>query len=173
MSLSLYDATIPSFQQFLVNVAGLLVKAQAHCGSKGLPPEKLLQARLAEDMWPFAAQVFAATTNSWGHVKELPSGTCRPDRTPPPTDFAGLKGCVDDALAGLAGIDAAEFDALAGRNVRFVVRDHHVDFTTEEFFSTFCLPNFYFHVATAYGILRSQGVPLAKRDYLGQMRTMI
>jgi uncharacterized protein len=171
MPLSLYDATIPSFQQFLTNVAGLLVKAEQHCGAENVAPETLLQARLAKDMWPFASQVFCATTNSWGHVQRLPSGTSHPDTTPPPTDFAGLKACVDNALAGLAAVDAAQFNGLAGRDIRFVVRDHHVDFTAEEFFATFCLPNFYFHVTTAYAILRLQGLPLAKRDYLGKMRT--
>jgi len=171
MALSLYDATIPSFRQFLTNLAALLVKAEEHCSNQGVPPESLLQARLAKDMWPFASQVFSATTNSWGHVRRIPEGTSQPDATPPPADFAGLKACVDDALAGLAAVDAETFNALAGRDIRFVVRDHHVDFTAEEFFTTFCLPNFYFHVTTAYAILRVQGVPLAKRDYLGKMRT--
>jgi uncharacterized protein len=171
LAISLYDTAIPSFRQFLGNVAGLIVKAQEHCQSKGVAPETLLQARLCDDMWPFAAQVFAASTNSWGHIKDMPTGTCRPDRTPPPTDFAGLRACIDDALVGLAALDVAQFNALADRDVRFVVRDHHVDFTVPEFFFTFCLPNFYFHVTTAYDILRSQGLLLAKRDYLGQMRT--
>jgi len=171
MALTLYDATIPSFQQFLTNLAGLLGKAEEHCISSGLAPERLLQACLAKDMWPFASQVFSSTTNSWGHVQRIPQGTSHPDTTPPPTDFAGLKSCVADALAGLAAVDAAQFNELAGRDIRFVVRDHHVDFTVEEFFTTFCLPNFYFHVTTAYAILRLQGLPLAKRDYLGRMRT--
>ena len=171
MSLSLYDATIPSFRQFLVNVGGLLAKAEAHCAATGAAPGTLLQARLADDMWPFAAQVAAATGNSWGHVQRLPSGTSHPDTTPPPNDFAGLRARVEEALAGLAAVDATAFNALAGSNIRFVVRDHHVDFTAEEFFCTFCLPNFYFHVTTAYDILRANGVPLAKRDYLGSMRT--
>lgn len=170
MALSLYDATIPSFQQFLVNLAGLIVKAEKHCHAECVAPDTLLQARIAKDMWPFAAQVFSAASNSWGHVQRIPNGTSHPDTTPPPTDFAGLKVCVDDALAGLAAVDAEQFNALAGSDIRFVVRDHHVDFTVEEFFFTFCLPNFYFHVTTAYDILRLQGLSLAKRDYLGKMR---
>ena len=171
MTCSLYDATIPSFKQSLHVVSGLLTKAEEFCTSKGFAPETILQARLADDMWPFAAQVFATVTNSWGHIeKALATGVSSPNPAPPPADFAGLKSCVTKALAGLDAVTPAQINALVGTNIRFVLRDHHVDFIGEDFFFSFALPNFYFHTATAYDILRWRGVPLAKRDYLGTMR---
>lgn len=172
MTVSLYDATIPSFKQILDVVPGLLAKAEEFCNTKSIAPEKILQARLADDMWPFAAQVVAIAANSWGYIEGmLGSRMCRPNTSLPPSDFAGLNACINNAIVRLESVKPTEINALLGENIRFVIRDHHVDFTSEDFFFSFCLPNFYFHVTTAYDILRWQGLPLAKRDYIGKMRT--
>lgn len=171
MTISLYEATVPGFKKTLDCVMGLLVKAEEFASAKGLAPEALLQARLADDMWPFASQVFMAAANSWGHIEKiLASGGSTPNLSPPPADFAGLKACVASAIAGLESVKPADIDALVGKEIGYLVRDHQVFFTGQDFFFTFALANFYFHVTTAYDILRWKGVPLAKKDYLGKMR---
>ena len=77
---------------------------------------------------------------------------------------------VDDTLQGLQRLSPDEVNALAGREVVFRFRDRQIPFTAENFVLSFSLPNFYFHATTAYDLLRAKGVPLAKRDFLGQLR---
>ena len=90
--------------------------------------------------------------------------------TTPPDSFAGLRERIDDTLAGLAAIDPAELDSFVGRPMRFELGDYKVDYVAEDFLLSFSIPNFYFHVTTAYDILRSRGVVLGKADYLGRTR---
>jgi hypothetical protein len=77
---------------------------------------------------------------------------------------------VADARDALTKLTPAEVNALEGRDMTFQIRDFKIPFTAEGFIMSFSLPNFYFHATTAYGILRMKGVPLGKRDYMGQMR---
>ena len=94
-----------------------------------------------------------------------------PDTSPPPENFAALKSRIAETLAALETIEAAEVDAFVGRDMRFVFGDRHIDFTAENFLLSFAQPNFYFHAATAYDILRWKGVPIGKRDFTGKSRT--
>jgi hypothetical protein len=170
MSFSLYAATVPSFQQILGGLSGLLVKAETYCKEKGLEPAELLQARLAPDMWPFTYQVKSAAVHSFGAIEGAMKGVFSPDVTPAPETFEGLKARIDGALTGLAALDAAKVDGLVGRDVRFSFRDNHMDFTAENFLLSFSQPNFYFHATTAYDILRWKGLPIGKRDFTGKTR---
>lgn len=170
MGISLYDATVPSFKQMLGALAGQLDKAEAFCADKGLAPEALIQARLADDMFPFAYQVKSTVVHSLGAIEGVRRGVFSPDTTTPPADFAGLKARVAQGLAALEGIDAAEVESFIGRDMRFAFGDRNIDFTAENFLLSFSLPNFYFHATTAYDILRWQGVAIGKRDYMGRMR---
>jgi hypothetical protein len=87
-----------------------------------------------------------------------------------PLDYRGLQKLVADTSAGLQRLDPAEINGLQGRDIVFQVGERKIPFTAENFILSFSLPNFYFHTATAYDILRTKGVPLGKRDYLGQLR---
>jgi len=170
MALSLYAATISSYQQTLGAVAGLLLKAEAFCSENQLAPEDLIQARLAPDMLPFAYQVKATCAHSFGAIEAVRRGIFSPDMTPPPETFAALKAQVSQTIEALGKVAPAEVDGFMGRDVGFAFRERRIDFTAENFLLSFSLPNFYFHAATAYDVLRWKGVPLGKRDFMGTLR---
>ena len=170
MAFSLYAATIPSYQQILGAVSGLLTTAEDFCTQKGLAHEEIIQARLAEDMQPFAYQVKSTAVHSLGAIEGVRRGTFSPDNTLPPATFVALRERVADALAALEKLQPAEVDALIGRDMRFVVGDRHLDFTAENFLLSFSQPNFYFHATTTYDILRWKGVQIGKRNFTGQLR---
>jgi hypothetical protein len=171
MPLSLYDVTVPAFRQTLTAVAGVIDKAQAHCAAKAVPERELIEARLSEDMLPFAYQVKSTAVHSVGALEALAKGAFSPDMTPPPTTFADLRHKIAGALQALAAFSPGDVDAYVGRDMLFTVRDFKIPFTAENFLLSFSLPNFYFHATTAYGILRSKGVALGKLDFMGPMRT--
>ena len=171
MSFSLYTATVPSYCQILEAVGRLLGKAEAWCADRGVAPNDIIQARLAEDMLPFAYQVKATAVHSLGAIEGVRKGVFSPDMTPPPESFAALKARIADTLATLSAIEAAEVDSFVGRDMRFAFGDRHLDFTAENFLLSFSQPNFYFHATTTYDILRWKGLPIGKRDFAGKPRT--
>jgi len=170
MSFSLYAATVPSYQQILGAVSRLLLTAEAFCSEKGVAPDDIVQARLAEDMHPFAYQVKSTAVHSLGAIEAVRKGVFSPDNTPPPETFAALKTRITGTLAAIETIEAGEVDAFIGRDMRFAFGDRHVDFTAENFLLSFSQPNFYFHATTVYDILRWKGIPIGKRDFMGKLR---
>jgi hypothetical protein len=170
MAFSLYEATVPSYRQILEAVSGLLGTAEVFCTEKGIAPHDIIQARLTEDMQPFAYQVKSTAVHSLGAIEGVRRGVFSPDTALPPENFAALKSRVAETLAALETIEAAEVDAFVGRDMRFEFGDRHIDFTAENFLLSFSQPNFYFHAATAYDILRWKGVPIGKRDFIGKPR---
>jgi len=170
MTFSLYAATVPSYRQILGAVSGLLGTAETFCADKGIAPQDLIQARLAEDMQPFAYQVKSTAVHSLGAIEGVRRGVFSPDTTPPPETFAALKTRISETLAALEAVDAAEVNAFVGRDMRLAFGDRHVDYAAEDFLLSFSQPNFYFHAATAYDILRWKGVPIGKRDFTGKTR---
>jgi hypothetical protein len=170
MSIPLYDATVRSYLQILPSVAGLVNIAEAHCRDNGLSAEALTGARLADDMWPFAKQVFETGHHSARAIEGLRSGVFRPEINDVPRDFAALKAEVADAIALLKAVDPAEVEGFADKPLRFEIGERHMDFDGADFLLSFSLPNFYFHATAAYGVLRAQGLPVGKRDYLGAPR---
>ena len=170
MALSLYAATIPSYQQTLGAITGLLVTAETFCAEQQLAPQEIIDARLAEDMMPFAYQVKSTAVHSLGSIEAVRRGVFSPDMTPPPQTFTALKGRIADTLTALAAITPAEIDGFVGRDMAFEFRERRLQFTAENFLLSFSLPNFYFHAATAYDILRSKGARIGKRDFMGSLR---
>jgi hypothetical protein len=171
MSISLHAATVPSYQQILGSMAGLLDRAQSYCQEQSLAPETLLQARLADDMFPFAKQITATVVHSIGAIEGAQRGVFSPDLTPPPTSFAELGDRVSQARASLDALNAADVDGLFGKAMQFVFGEHKIDYRAENFLLSFSQPNFYFHASTAYGILRMKGMLIGKGDFIGQRRT--
>lgn len=170
MGMSLYEATVPSFRQILGSVGGLIGKAEAFCAERGLAPEALIQAKLAEDMLSFAYQVKSCAVHSIGAIEGVRQGVFAPDRSPPPETFDALRTRLTEAGAALAALDPAEIDGFVGRDMRFEIGERRLPFVAEQFLLSFSQPNFYFHATTAYAILRAEGVPIGKRDFLGAMR---
>jgi hypothetical protein len=173
MAFSLYAATIPSYQQTLGAVTGLLGTAETFCAEKRLAPEEIIGARLAEDMLPFAYQIKSTAIHSLGSIEGVRRGLFSPDMTPPPQTFAALKARIAETLAALEAIQPAEIDGFMGRDMCFEFRERRLQFTAENFLLSFSLPNFYFHAATAYDILRWKGARIGKRDFMGRLRLKV
>ena len=170
MALTLYAATIPSYLQILASVSRLIDKAESFCGEHGLAPDQLIQARLAEDMQPFAYQVKSTAVHSLGAIEGVRKGRFSPDTTQPPATFDALRERIGTTISTLEQIEPDEIEALIGKDVRFQMGDNHIDFLAEDFLLSFSQPNFYFHATTAYDLLRMSGVPLGKRDFNGRVR---
>jgi uncharacterized protein len=170
MAFSLYAATVPSYRQILGAVAALLGKAETFCIEKGMAPQEIIHARLADDMQPFAYQVKSTVVHSLGAIEGVRRGVFSPDTTTPPETFSALKARIAESLAVLEAVETAEVDSLVGRDMRFVFGERHIDFTAENFLLSFSQPNFYFHATTSYDILRWKGVPIGKRDFIGKTR---
>jgi hypothetical protein len=170
MTLSLYAATIPSYRQTLGAVSGLLHTAKAFCVEKGIEASELILARLAADMLTFAFQVKSTAVHSLGAIEGVRRGVFSPDTTPSPDTFDALEERISATLSALAAIEPAEIESFIGRDMRFEFNGRRLDFTAEEFLLSFSQPNFYFHAATAYDILRWKGLPIGKRDFIGRVR---
>ena len=173
MSISLYDAVVRTYAQFLPGVEQCLQKGREHFESLGRDPNALVDSRIYPDMLPLHFQIVTLVHMSTGAVRTVgESGIFgAPDLTLS-FDYAGLQGHVREARAEIEAVDAAEFDDLAGGTVTFRAGDVTLRFTTEDFFLSFCVPHFYFHTTTAYDLLRLAGVPLGKADFLGAARTL-
>jgi hypothetical protein len=170
MALSLYEVTVPTFTQILSALSGVLEKGEAHAGEKGIPVDDWVGARLFSDMLPLNFQVKQTVAHSAGALEAVQAGVFNPDMTPPPEHFDALKRSVTAALDSIARYTPADLNALEGRDMRFEFRERVLPFTAENFLMSFSLPNFYFHATTAYDILRHNGVPLGKRDFMGRLR---
>jgi hypothetical protein len=170
MTVALYDLTVASYLQTLGGVAGFLDRGLAHCRDNNLDPEEIVETRLWNDMLPFRFQIISVAHHSAGAIAGVKQGLFAPPSEQRPLTYAQLQGLVVDAREALAKETPAEINALAGSDMTFQIRDFKMPFTAENFLMSFSLPNFYFHATTAYDILRSKGVPLGKRDFMGQMR---
>lgn len=166
MSVSLYDVSIPALVRGLRNLSKILEKGEAHAREKGIDPATLTTARLFEDMLPLSAQVQVATDAAKGCVARL-AGIDVPSFPDTEQTFAELGERIAKTIAFAESVDAARFADAATRTVTLPMRSGAIEFTGLSYVSTFVLPNFYFHVTTAYDILRHNGVPLGKMDYLG------
>ena len=169
MPFSFYYSSVGAYLQILPSIARLIDKAEAHCIEKGLSPEELTGARLAEDMWPFAKQVSECAHHSARAIEGLRAGVFGPELDPAPLDFASLHQQIADARALLEAVDPAEINGMVGQDMRFEFGTRRMDFTAEDFVLTFSLPNFYFHSTSAYAILRNRGLAVGKLDYLGKL----
>jgi hypothetical protein len=169
MAVSLYDATVATFLQTLGGVEGFLSRGFDHCRDNNIDPESIVATRIYEDMLPFRFQVVSTVAHSLGAIEGVRKGVFSPAMTPELT-YAQLQKQVADARAALKDISPAEVNGFEGRDMKFEFRDRSIPFTAENFLLSFSLPNFFFHASMAYGILRSKGVPLGKRDFMGQLR---
>ncbi|WP_379545891.1 DUF1993 family protein [Qipengyuania sp. DSG2-2] len=170
MPLSLHAAYIPSALQMLGTAHHLIDKAEGWAAEKNLSEGEMIGARIIEDMLPFTYQVKCVAEHTQGSIEGVRTGVYSPDLNPPPADFAGLRAKIDGAIAFLKGVDEAEMESFIGQPMRFEFKDRGMDFTADQFLLSFSQPNFYFHAATAYDILRMQGVSVGKMDFMGRVR---
>ena len=173
MATSLYDLSVASYLQTVGAVEKFLERARAHFADEGTDPDSLVGHRLYDNMFPLSFQVVSVAHHSIGAVEGVKRGVFGPPTATQPTDYAGLQAMVADAKAALEALTPAEVDACAGKDVTFAMGDFKIPFTAETFILSFSLPNFYFHAATAYDLLRMKGAPFGKRDFLGAMRMKV
>lgn len=170
MAISFYDVSVASYLQTLGGLGGVLQRGLDHCRDNNIDPAVMVASRLFDDMLPLRFQVQSVVNNSVGVIEGLKSGVFSPQPDNEALDYAGLQKLVADAQASLQKLTVAEVDALADAEIIFQMQGFKMPFTAVGFLTSFSLTNFYFHAATAYDILRSKGVPLGKRDFLGQLR---
>ena len=164
MSAPLYDASVPVFRQMLHALADLLRKGEAHAREQGRDPDEIMAARLAPDMLTPAGQVQRASDHAKGATARL-AGFKPPPFADDERNLAEAHARISRTLDYIETIPVEAFDTAAGRIV--TVRFGVPDMPAARYLYGFALPSLFFHVTTAYGILRHRGVPLGKRDFLG------
>jgi uncharacterized protein len=163
--LTMYDATIPPLKLTLSNLTHILKKGEAHTEAKKIEPAVLLGARLFPDMYPLTRQVQIATDMSKGAAARL-AGVEIPSYEDNETTFAELQARIEKTLAFISSVTPAQFEGAEKRNIELMVRKHKMEFSGQDYLLKWVMPNVYFHVTTAYDILRHNGVELGKPDFL-------
>jgi len=166
MSLSMHQISIPVFARALNNLAAILNKAATHVEARKIDPSVLINYRLAPDMLPLSRQVQIASDAAKGCAARL-AGVEVPSFADTETTFPELQERIAKTLAFLNTVNAAQIDGSESRTVTIQLRGKDVQFLGLAYLTSFVLPNLYFHVTTAYAILRHNGVELGKADYLG------
>jgi hypothetical protein len=165
VALSLYDASIPGYLRLLKNLAVILEKGEAHAIETGKDPQSYLQTKLAPDMGDLVKQVQFASDAAKGGAARL-AGMTPPSFEDNETNFAELKARVAKTIAFVESVKREDVDGQEGRTIELKFPGRTMSFNALDFLFGFSLPNFHFHVTTAYDVLRHAGVPLSKMDYL-------
>lgn len=166
MTTPLYQATIGVMIRQAEALSGILAKGRAHLGDEA---DAFINQRLCEDMLPFSFQIRSLCNSSGGNVEAIRVGQAGPPEELEISTYAELEDLVKAALETLRGVTPEELDSWLDKDVIFVLGEFKIPFTGLGFLTSFALPNFYFHVTTAYNLLRQKGVPIGKREYLGAL----
>lgn len=170
MAITLYDISVKNYLQQLDAVGKFLDKSRAHFEQEGQDLQSLVDERIKDDMLPLLFQIHSVVHHSFGAMTALESGVFHPPANLADLDYAGLQHAVAEARIHLDALEEETINGYLGRDVIFAIGDRELPFIAEDFIFSFSLPNFYFHAATAYDILRMRGAPLGKRDFLGALR---
>jgi uncharacterized protein len=166
MSISMYQASVPAFLQMLNSLSAILDKAEVHAAERKIDPSVLLGWRLAPDMFALARQVQIATDQAKGCCARL-AGVEVPRYADDETSFADLRARIAKTIDFVRGFEPDDIDGSEERDIAITAGSRELRFKGEQYLVSFVLPNFYFHVTTAYAILRHCGLPIGKRDFLG------
>ena len=166
MPLSMYQASAPVFVQGLKALVGLLTKAQAHADAHGIDHLALLHARLYPDMLPFNRQIHLCTDFAKGPVARL-AGQEPTSFADVETSFADLIARVANTLAIVEGFSADQIDGSEEKDITLIRRGEATVVKGRAYLLEQAIPNFYFHLTTAFAILRHNGVEIGKKDFLG------
>lgn len=166
MAISMYQASIPQFRKMLGNLSTILTKAEEHVAAKGIDGKVLVEGRLFPDMFPLAKQVQIA-------CDQVKNGMARLASIDPPkfddseATLAQLKERIAKTIAFIDAIKPEQVDGTEAKEIKFSIKEWNFEFVGEQYVLTWIIPNFYFHVTTAYNILRHNGLEIGKSDYLG------
>jgi hypothetical protein len=162
----MHRRSVAVYDRFLAALAAILKKAEAHCEARGIKPEALLQDRLYPDMFPLVKQVqLACDFAARGAARlagEMPKSF--PDTE---TTFGELQARIAAVRDYMSGFDAPAYDGAEKLGITLKIAGQDRTLTGEDFLDFYSLPQFHFHLTTAYAILRHRGVDLGKRDYMG------
>ena len=171
MSLSLHEAFVPTARQMIGSVRGLVDKAEAHCVEHSLEAAELMEARLADDMWPLPMHVRSCWMHGAYTLDQIPTGEFTPDFTDVPGSWDAMRDMLAQADEKLAATSESDMAAIEDTTVGFVLGGKRLmEFKAKDFLLSFNQPNLMFHATTFYDILRHKGIALTKRDFLGRMR---
>jgi hypothetical protein len=161
----MYAATVPPLRSMLKNLSAVMAKAEAHCEARKIDPSAFLASRLYPDMLPFTAQVQIATDNAKGAAARLAAVEI-PKFEDNEKSFPELQARLDKTIAFLDTLTEAQFADAAERDIVLKLRDRTLEFKGADYLTNWANPNFFFHVTTAYALLRHGGVEVGKKDYL-------
>jgi len=168
MTLSMYQASVPVFIRALGNLSAILDKGAAFAEAKKIEPSVLVNARLAPDMFPLARQVQIATDGVKGCAARL-AGVEVPSYADTESTFPELQARIAKTIAFLQGFTPEQIDGSEERVVTLKIRHKDISFVGQPYLLNFVLPNLFFHITTAYAILRHNGVEIGKMDFLGNL----
>jgi uncharacterized protein len=163
---TLYDAAAAPLKRTLSNLSQILKKGEVHAEAKKIDPSILLNSRLFPDMFPLIRQVQIATDMSKGGMARL-AGVDIPKYEDTETTFAELQARINKTIAFIDSIQAGQFEGAESKDITINVRKVDLQFKGQAYLLSWVLPNVYFHVVTAYNILRHNGVELGKPDFMG------
>jgi len=169
MTASLYDFTVPVFSRALTNLSKQIDKAQAFAEHKKFDSVQLAESRLIADMFSFARQVQIACDNAKGPIARL-AGIDPPKHEDTEKTFAELKARIAKTLDFIGTVKPEQFAGAETREIVLKFPQLTLTFNGHDYVTKYALPNFYFHAATAYNILRTNGVDLGKRDFIGAVQ---
>lgn len=168
MSVSMYTVSVPVFLQGFDNLSSILSKAEKYAEAKKIEPSVLLNSRLAPDMFPLAKQIQIASDSVKGCIARL-AGIEVPSYADTETTFAELQERIAKTVSFIKSVKAEQIDGSEKRSVTLQLRGKDVVFQGLPYLTHFVLPNFYFHITTAYAILRHNGLDIGKMDFLGKV----
>ena len=168
MPFGMYQASVPAFLNMLKNLSAILDKAEAYAARHKIEPEVLLNWRLAPDMFALTRQVQIAADFAKGTTARL-AGREVPKYADEEKSFAELKARIAKTVKFVEGFAPKDIDGSEARDISLTVGGQDMHFKGKPYLVHFALPNFYFHVTTAYDILRACGLEIGKRDFLGEI----
>ncbi len=166
MAMSMYQASIPQLTKMLNNLTNILKKGEEFAKVKNIDGTVLVGSRLAVDMFPLAKQVQIACDQVKNGMARL-AGIEPPKFDDNETTFAQLQERIAKTIAFANSIQPAQVDGTEAKEIKFSIKEWNFEFVGEQYLLTWIIPNFYFHVTTAYNILRHNGVEIGKSDFLG------
>jgi hypothetical protein len=166
MSFSVYDACVPPMIRSLQNLSKILDKAVAQAKENDVPFTTLLDARLAPDMHALPRQIQIASDAAKGAAARL-AGIDAPSFPDTETTFPELQARIQKTIDFLKSVSPESLEGAEGRTIELKTPQRTLTFNGKDFLTLFALPNFFFHVTTAYGLLRHNGIQIGKMDYLG------
>ena len=167
MSLSMYQASVPQFLRMLGNLKSILEKAESWAADKKLDPAVLLNMRLAPDMFPLKRQLQIATDSAKGCAARL-AGVEIPSYPDTEETFVELKARLQKTMDFLASFAPAQIDGSEDKAITLNFPSMELKFSGRDDLFQFVQPNFYFHLTTAYAILRHNGLDVGKMDFIGR-----